>query len=576
MSRRHWLPSLLVTLGASPVVDSPAGSAGGDAEALARGLAAVDVSRIRSDLEVVASDAMAGRDTPSPGLERTARYLVQRLVSLGIAPGARDGYLHGWRRAWRQIDAKGSGIELCSPRGSTRLEFGEDYVFSSPREVADVTAEGTLRAAGDGSSAALQDVDLAGAWALVQGSSGSLRRTASRVARAGAVGLVVLPGRDGRDPAARYRNVVHELRQGRLEEPVTGVFPVVLLTFRGQRTLEEFSAACAGEETGALSLREVRRLSHPGGQRWIDNVCGFWEGSDPDLAREVILISAHYDHVGSPGGVVHNGADDNGSGTVGLLALAEALVQYGPLRRSVLLLWVSGEERGLLGSRAWADRPWLPAGYRPVAAVNMDMIGRGDPDSISVTPTARLARHHNRLERVIRALAATEGFERLKSADAFWSRSDQVSFAEGLHVPVAFLFAGLHEDYHKPTDDVEKIDMDKIGRVARLLLRVLDALQEDELDLHRRQPPDAASFGRRVRAGMVRDDLEHLRAACLGWARERGGRWPQDLSQQGSTLDPWGRAYLYVRDADERGGALLCLGSDGLPGGRGEAVDVKR
>jgi Zn-dependent M28 family amino/carboxypeptidase len=211
-------------------------------------------------------------------------------------------------------------------------------------------------------------------------------------------------------------------------------------------------------------------------------VCGFWPGKDPALSKEVVVLSAHYDHVGKQGGEIHNGADDNGSGTSALLAVAEALRSYGPMRRSVLLLWVSGEEKGLWGSGAWTREPTLPEGYRAVCNINVDMVGRNAPDKLLITPTEALA-EYNGLTRLAESLGRLEGFPELGSADEYWQRSDHANFSRNLGIPVAFLFSGVHDDYHRPTDDVEKIDCDKIGRVTRLLVRMLEGLQGDQLDL---------------------------------------------------------------------------------------------
>jgi Zn-dependent M28 family amino/carboxypeptidase len=234
----------------------------------------------------------------------------------------------------------------------------------------------------------------------------------------------------------------------------------------------------AGSRLGAR-LRE-RRARLPVERIELENVAGLWPGSD--LAQEVVILSAHYDHEGIRDGEVYNGADDNGSGTCALLAVAEALQRYGPLRRSVLLLWVSGEEKGLLGSQAWAKEPTLPEGYRAVCNLNIDMVGRNAPDKLLITPTRELPQY-NGLTRLAEALSPLEGFPVLGGADDYWDRSDQASFAEHLRIPVAFLFSDVHEDYHRPTDDAEKIDCDKIRRVARLVLRMLDGLQADALGL---------------------------------------------------------------------------------------------
>jgi Zn-dependent M28 family amino/carboxypeptidase len=205
------------------------------------------------------------------------------------------------------------------------------------------------------------------------------------------------------------------------------------------------------------------------------------------LKNEVLIVSAHYDHVGVMRGQIYNGADDNGSGTCCLLSLAEAIKQYGPMRRSLLLMWVCGEEKGLWGSEVWNKNPYLPEGCKPVADINIDMVGRNAPEKLLVTPTEK-HKSYSFLTKVAQTYAAQEGFHgpnqgdpALGSADEYWTRSDHYNFVKA-GIPACFLFSDVHEDYHQPTDDPEKIDYDKVHRAARLVLHMLDALQNDKID----------------------------------------------------------------------------------------------
>jgi Zn-dependent M28 family amino/carboxypeptidase len=219
---------------------------------------------------------------------------------------------------------------------------------------------------------------------------------------------------------------------------------------------------------GADAVREVA----------VENVCGYWPGGDPALAAEVLVASAHYDHVGIQEGQVYCGADDNASGCAALLAVAEALAAFGPLERSVLLLWVSGEEAGLLGAKAWTQDPWLPLGAAAIANVNLDMVGRNPPALLEYTPTAAHPEHNGLSECLVR-LAALEGFTELKSADKDYERSDHAAFAEHLGIPVLYVSTGEHEDYHQPSDTADKVDADKVARVARLVFRLLVEVARD-------------------------------------------------------------------------------------------------
>ncbi|HKB14695.1 MAG TPA: M20/M25/M40 family metallo-hydrolase, partial [Planctomycetota bacterium] len=257
------------------------------------------------------------------------------------------------------------------------------------------------------------------------------------------------------------------------------VFPRVYLP---DRSIDQLLALAGVREPGigrALPVRfaETRRMKSDATLD-CENVAGFWPGSDPALSKQVVIVSAHYDHLGvASDGRIYNGADDNASGTCGLLALAEALAAHGPLACSVLLVWVSGEERGLWGSQAFVEDPWFPEDGKPVLDLNLDMIGREAPGRILVTPFDETHPAYNGAARLAKEMAREEGFTDIGSNDGYYARSDHANFAK-LGIPIAFLSNGPHADYHEPTDDPEKIDGDKIRRVARTVFRMLVALQE--------------------------------------------------------------------------------------------------
>jgi hypothetical protein len=201
------------------------------------------------------------------------------------------------------------------------------------------------------------------------------------------------------------------------------------------------------------------------------NVVGFFPGTDPEKKKEVVIFSAHYDHVGvDDKGVIFNGSDDNASGTSALLEIAEAFGDGPKPARSVAFLWVSGEEKGLFGSRWFADHISLPPDYKIVADINIDMVSRNDGKSIGVTPSSKHASHTN-LATLAEESAKAEGLEVKYDADSFFNRTDSANFARK-GIPVVFFFSGVHEDYHKSTDDVEKADFDKAARVARAAYRL--------------------------------------------------------------------------------------------------------
>ena len=460
---------------------------GGDELRLARALETIEAREIRADLFFFASDDMRGRDTPSNEQRVAARFLRARLERLGLEPGAGTSYFHEYPLQQRRIDPARSKLSVRGPRGELTLAFGRDYFFPSSGDIAALEREGTPVWCGRGEGADFEKAGTKGHWALCQVSDLPVRRRARNAESAGAVGLIVLPDPAGTaDPAAKECErttgyALAGLSDWRAErEPV---FPQVYLSLEATRRFLAVAGVEAGlPRAGELAATVVHEVRAGSGPIPLENVCALWPGNDAELAKQVVIVSAHYDHEGVRAGRVYPGADDNGSGSMGLLALAEALVEYGPLRRSVLLMWVSGEEKGLWGSAAWTKNPTLPEGYRAVCDLNIDMIGRNPPDKLLITPTRSL-KEYNGLTRLAEKLAPGEGFGPLGSADEYWARSDHMNFAQNMGIPVAFLFSDVHEDYHKPTDTPDKIDYDKIRRVTRLVMRMLDGLQADQLEL---------------------------------------------------------------------------------------------
>jgi Zn-dependent M28 family amino/carboxypeptidase len=214
----------------------------------------------------------------------------------------------------------------------------------------------------------------------------------------------------------------------------------------------------------------------------VPNVVGIVRGTDPALRGEYVAISAHFDHVGSrcrgvtPADSICNGADDNGSGTAGLLELAEAFANPAARpRRSIIFVAVSGEERGLWGSEYFAKHPTVPI-ENVVADINMDHLGRNWRDSIVV-----IGREHSDLGATVDQVAAANrglGVGVLPDqwpAERIYYRSDHYNFARN-GVPILFFTNGFHADYHAVTDSPDKIDAEKEARVVRLIFQTVLAV----------------------------------------------------------------------------------------------------
>jgi hypothetical protein len=210
-----------------------------------------------------------------------------------------------------------------------------------------------------------------------------------------------------------------------------------------------------------------------------ENVLAYIEGTD--LKEELIVVTAHYDHLGISGTVVFNGADDDGSGTVAVINMAETFAKakkegHGP-RRSMLFMTVAGEEKGLLGSSYYTDHPEFPL-KNTVCDLNIDMIGRVDekhannPNYIYLIGSDKLSSQlHNISEsenKLHDNLELDYTYNDEKDKNRFYYRSDHYNFAKN-GIPVIFYFNGVHADYHKETDEVEKINFDKMEKITRLV-----------------------------------------------------------------------------------------------------------
>lgn len=209
------------------------------------------------------------------------------------------------------------------------------------------------------------------------------------------------------------------------------------------------------------------------------NVLGYIEGTDPDLKNETVIVSAHFDHLGKRGNDIYNGADDNASGTSGVLEIAQAFAiakaeGKGP-KRSVLCMLLTGEEKGLLGSQYYVENPVFPL-ENTVADVNIDMIGRMDKlhiDShyVYVIGADRLSTElHNINESVNQQYTKLEldyTYNKKDDPNRYYERSDHYNFAKN-GIPAIFYFAGTHDDYHRATDTPDKIMYERAATIAQL------------------------------------------------------------------------------------------------------------
>jgi Zn-dependent M28 family amino/carboxypeptidase len=504
---------------APPVVETPEPPLPEGAPAA---MAAIRGADLLAHAKFLASDDLGGRLTGSPGQEAAARYIADHFARLGLEPCGDE--VDGERTFFQRY-----GIARTSIADDTELRVGELAVRTGFALVgagaSDTTVEGALRWVGRGrtrgtSAEVAADADLAGVLPVVlvrtpkgkvdrdlkveekfamsfQAFSG-LNRTAKALGEKGAkvvlfallddpLGLcdvlnymALSPGKDSLSPRFQVEGG-NQMEQMARMLGAGGGTPAMVLSpelsaqllaqlgldrdelLRWQTGEGEMPAAKA-EPAAKLRLHVVVDT-----EATACNVVACKRGTDAALKDEAVVYSAHMDHVGRRmDGEVFNGADDNASGTSGLLGIATAFARAKePVRRSVVFLAVSGEELGLWGSDFFANNPTWPGPI--VANVNTDMIGRSGPESgpdeVTVTPS----NGHRMFSTIVQDAARfgeTLGVS-FTSGDKYYERSDHFNFAKK-GIPVVFFCNGEHEDYHQVSDHADKLDPRKMQTIARL------------------------------------------------------------------------------------------------------------
>jgi hypothetical protein len=432
------------------------------------------------------------------------------------AAAATATFLRPWQRDLPEVDVEGSRLVLMKDAGDAQAFVLEEHFVPVPglegEAIGELVFVGFGIASRDDGLDELAGLDLKGKVALVlEGEPAhdkkldgpELSRASSVYAKVGALAergaaaavLVSRPGEawhDHHKPRRKQKDAAEEAPLDfrhtfaswvgeEDERPPAKRLPVV-------ETTTATASRLLGEDVAALrariesSFKPVRAKSKKGprvsvGSRtkraplWVDNVVAVMPGADPRLASEWVVLGAHYDHIGvDQRGRIGLGADDNASGTAALLELAEALAVARPAR-SVMFAAFSGEEDGLLGSKALARA--LPMPKESIAAmINLDMIGRGDPKEVAIIGLVQNPALEDVLQRA-RKLEKT-GIERLvlRQGEELFQRSDHWSFHE-LGVPVLFFFEGLpiekNGDYHTWRDVPERLDWPKILHTTRFV-----------------------------------------------------------------------------------------------------------
>ena len=490
------------------------------------GVERITANQMKDYLYFIASDEMEGRDTPSRGLDITAKFLATNLGQWGLKPAGDDGTFFQKIALRRDsIDKEQTQVEL---NGQAQT-FGSDYIPLG--KSVDISSQ--LVFAGNGwfvkskNLDSYKGIDAKGKIAIIFGPVNGIPRglrnseltgkrgedwmTATEYAMKQGVGATVIVP-DFQFLANWDRNRQRMTEQGSLmvEKFQTVRGPQVpgivaspklanlLLSGEQPNAPSIYEAASAGEMPAPFTLNPQKQLrikvAGVNDPIWTQNVVAIFEGSDPVLKNEYVALGAHYDHVGvgTPvnGDGIYNGADDDGSGTTALLAIAEALAKT-PTRpkRSILFVWHAGEEKGLWGSRYFNEYPTVPLD-KIVTQINIDMIGRsrkeGDtnprnrsltgPHEIYVIGSKMMSSELGDIVESVnkKYLNLTYNYLYDDPADPnrFFFRSDHYNYARK-GIPIVFFFDGEHEDYHRPGDSADKIDYQKMEKVTRTVYMTL-------------------------------------------------------------------------------------------------------
>ena len=491
----RFMPRAALTLVASVLLVSATTTA----------VAPADPQRYLADIRALTAPSMEGRGPGTKGIERASHYLEKRYKSLGLKPAGTHGYFQPFSVITGAKLKSNNHFVIDTGNAKNNLKPNQDFVplsFSASGEAA-----GPLVFVGYGASAdEFQYDDYAGidvkdkivvvlryepsGFASKSGNTGTTQHSqlitkAINARNHGAKAIVLVNGKLGdgeEDLLTRFGSVSGPENVGILFVQVKN--PVADAWFHAAgKSLAEVQAQINSSDKPASfafpdSLHTSLNVSIENTRATVNNVLAYLPGK----TDEYVIVGAHYDHLGrgnfdslapSQIGQIHPGADDNASGTAGVLELARLLSPMsGQLQRGILFASFSGEELGLLGSAEWVKEPTLPLD-KAVAMLNMDMIGRIKDDKIYIGGVGTGSTFKSLLE----SDEAKSGFKIEYSAGGY-AASDHTSFVSR-KIPVLFFFSGLHSDYHKPSDTWDKINSADaarlLGLVSELATQIADA-----------------------------------------------------------------------------------------------------
>ncbi|TFH23852.1 MAG: M20/M25/M40 family metallo-hydrolase [Bacteroidia bacterium] len=500
------------------------------------GLQSISPDELKMHLQFLASDELKGRDTGEPGLQIAARYLAVQAEHLGLVPvDADQDFLQPYIIREKAYDRENSHTTITVSDSVTMVNRQTFYFFPAPQ--GDRTLiEGEVVFAGYGINDEknnyndFENVDIKDKvvlimnrapmneegteaqfdntkWSSMQNFQYKMQYIYSREPRAV---LIVMDPKSGMqsiedvNPAiAKYLGKSRELKPEEEESAGQGSRPGMVLIHRSVadqlleasgKTLKDLQLEIdrtLAPQSFLLEATQVKiELNMATTDLVVYNVFGLIEGSDPVLKDEVVIYTAHYDHMGTDAnGGVFNGADDNASGSVALIEIAEAFMKEKKRpKRSIGILWVSAEEIGLFGSQYFADHP-LVAIENIAAVINLDMLGRtrteedekstrsgltiqaGDSVKVIGGLQSKVLMDINKKTLDEMGLVGNYTYNDTNHPDRYFYRSDHINFARK-DIPVLFYSTGTHRDYHMLTDVEERIDYDKYLKMTRFCYKV--------------------------------------------------------------------------------------------------------
>lgn len=427
---------------------------------------------MKSKLSILASDEFGGRETGTEGQKKASQFLEDFYQRIGLE-GPVDGT---YRQKFEMYQSNWSNVYV---RTKGKKMNGDGYIFAGS---ANMDKEMRLETAYLGEVNA--DTDFSAYKDMGVIIVGGGRETMNNINEAG-VKAVFIASSDDEQFMSRLPRFERSMMNSRLRfdkelnaENITFYISKAMAAEMMNTSVEKL------EDPSSVKNRRVRfKVEENLKTVSTENMMGFLEGTD--LKDEILVISSHYDHIGQneDGTVINNGADDDGSGTTGVMEIAEAFAQAAEEgnrpRRSILFLNVTGEEKGLLGSAYYADNPIFPI-ENTVNNLNIDMIGRVDPeheesgnrDYVYVIGSEKLSSHLKIISEYANitytGLDLDYRYDDPNDRNRFYYRSDHYNFAKS-GIPIIFYFNGTHADYHRPTDTVDKIEFDVMAKRAQLV-----------------------------------------------------------------------------------------------------------